>query len=233
MSEYNHMVSEEIDLKDLLLIIRKRMRLIIGITLLSVLISGLISVYVLVPQYETFTTLMLGKPADFTGENAAYDYQDVLLNQRLVKTYGEIAKSKVVLTEVIENLNLNTTYGRLKNQVTVSLLNDTEIIKVTVTGSRPNEITRIANEMAVVFMENVSEIMRIDNVLIIDEAEVPTAPISPRVLMNVAIAGVLGLMIALGLVFLLEFLDQSIKTPDDIKQHFGITVLGIIPVDEE
>lgn len=232
MSNFGDYGSEEISLEDLLYVLIKRWKLIIAVTLMSVVISGLVSVYVIEPQYETFTTLMLGKQTDFNGESAGYNYQDVLFNQRLVKTYSEIAKSKTVLYEVINNLDLDTNYGQLKNRITVSLLNETEIIKISVSGSQPEKIQAIANEMAIVFMDDVSEIMQFDNVHVIDYAEIPHAPFEPRIFLNICIAGVLGLMVSVGYVFLIEFLDQTIKTPDEIRDQYGIPVLGIIPIED-
>ncbi len=219
---------QTIELRDLYYMIVRRLSLIIVVTLLSAVVSGIVSVYFITPEYETFTTLMLGKPADYE-ENSQYTYQDVLTNQKLIGTYAEIAKSKVVMDEVLESLKLEYTASDLRELVSVTLLNNTEVIKITVKSTSPAEAESIANEIASVFMSNVSRIMQINNVQIIDKAALPEEPVSPRIKLNIAIAGVLGLMISVFIVFLMEALDQTIKVPEDIEKSLGIPVIGMIP----
>lgn len=217
---------EELDLREYFYMILKRFWIIALITILSVATSGIISYFVLTPEYETFTTLMVGKPKDY---NEDMQYQDVLLNQKLVSTYGELAKSRVVTNEVIENLDLNISSGVLGSKVNVSLVRNTEIIKIQVTDTNPELAARIANQTADVFIKHVSNIMKIENVQVIDKAEVPTSPVKPRPMMNMAIAGVLGLMISVFIIFLLEYMDNTIKTPADIERYLDIPVIGMIP----
>ena len=71
--------------------------------------------------------------------------------------------------------------------------------------------------------------MEVDNVSTVDIAKVPEDPTSPNKMMNIAIAGVLGLMISVGLVFILEFLDRTYKTPTDVERHLGLPLIGAIP----
>ncbi len=219
---------QTIELRDLYYMIVRRLSLIIVVTFLSAVVSGIVSVYFITPEYETFTTLMLGKPADYE-ENSQYTYQDVLTNQKLIGTYAEIAKSKVVMDEVLKSLKLEYTASELRGMVSVTLLNNTEVIKITVTSTNPAEAESIANEIASVFMSNVSRIMQINNVQIIDKSALPEEPVSPRIKLNIAIAGVLGLMISVFVVFLMEALDQTIKVPEDIEKSLGIPVIGMIP----
>ena len=219
---------QTIELRDLYYLIVRRLSLIIVVTLLSAVVSGVVSIYFITPQYETFTTLMLGKPADYD-ENSQYTYQDVLTNQKLIGTYAEIAKSKVVMDRVLENLDLTMTTVELREMMSVTLLNNTEVIKIRVESPNPAEAQIIANEVASVFMENVSRIMQINNVQIIDEAALPEEPVSPRIKLNIAIASVLGLMLSIFIVFLIEALDQTIKIPEDIEKSLGLPVIGLIP----
>ncbi len=102
-----------IDLRDVYYMIMNKLSLLMVVTLLSAAVSGLVSVYFITPEYETFTTLMLGKPADYE-ENSQYTYQDVLTNQKLIGTYAEIAKSKVVMDQVLENLDLTHSTSDLR-----------------------------------------------------------------------------------------------------------------------
>ncbi|MFA5524148.1 MAG: Wzz/FepE/Etk N-terminal domain-containing protein [Tissierellales bacterium] len=220
---------EEIELRELFYIILRKFWIIVLVTILSLVTSGVVSYFVLDSEYETFTTLMLIKPNTSIGANETIQYNDVLLNQKLVATYGEIVKSRIVSSEVIENLGLEMTPEQLKNKVEVSLVKDTEIIKIVVSDNNPELATTIANEIASVFRKNVVEFMKIENVKVIDKAEVPTRPIKPRPMLNMAIAGVLGIMLSVFLVFLLDYMDNTIKTPSDVEGYLNLPIIGMIP----
>lgn len=209
------------------------MGLIILMTILSITASGLVSYFVLEPEYQTFTTLIVGKPKDYQNVDNKLEYNDLLLNQKLVSTYGELVKTRIVADEVIKNLNLDMSYKEFREKVNVNLVRDTEIIKLEVMDTNPVLAAEIANETAQVFMENVKDIMMVENVQVIDEAQVPDIPIKPRPSLNMVIAGVLGLMVSIFLVFLLEYLDSTIKTPDDIERYLNLPVIGTIPMVEE
>lgn len=221
---------ETIDLREYIEIIRKRIWIIAVITVLAVATSGIISFFILEPVYETSTTLMVGKTKE---QEAQIQYNDILLSQKLVKTYGEIAKSRTVSKEVIQNLQLELTPEQLKEKVSVNLVGDTEIIMVKVQDTDPALTATVANNLAQVFMKHVVKIMRVDNVQVIDKAEIPIKPIKPRVMLNILIAGLVGLMVSLGMVFLLEYLDNTIKTPADIEKYLELPIIGAIPVIDE
>ena len=229
---------EEISIQELFFTIRKRLVLIISLCILFIAVAGVLSYFVLDKEYETFTTLIVGKPKDYQGENNI-EYNDIILNQRLVSTYGEIVKMRVVADKVIDNLKLPISYSEFGNKVSVELVQDTEIIKLKVVDEDPVLAADIANETAEVFMDSVKDIMLVENVQVIDKAQVPKNPVSPRPLLNMAIAGVLGIMIGIFIAFLLEFLDDTIlleflddtiKTENDVEKKLELPVIGIIPL---
>lgn len=209
------------------------MWIIIFSVILCIVISGVFSYFVLAPEYQTFTTLMIGKPKSYGNIDNKLEYNDLLLSQRLVSTYGELVKMRVVVDEVIGNLELDISYKDFREKVNVNLVKDTEIIKLEVRDRDPVLATEIANETARVFMQNVKDIMMVENVKIIDKAQVPDIPIKPKPKLNMAIASVLGIVIGVFLVFLLEYLDSTIQTPDDVERYLDLPVIGIIPMIEE
>lgn len=219
---------EEISLKELFFILRKWLWLIITLLIVSILVSGVISFFVIDKKYEAFTTLMVGKPKDHVTENKI-EYNDIMLNQKLVSTYGELIKTRAVADKVINNLNLDMSYEEYKTRTSVNLVEDTEIIRIRVSDTDPMLAADIANETAQVFMETVTDIMMVENVQVIDTAQVPTDPVKPRPMMNMAISAVLGIMLGVFIAFLIEFLDSTIKTSDDVEKHLGVPVLGTIP----
>jgi capsular polysaccharide biosynthesis protein len=218
-------LEQELDLFELWQVIAKRSLLIIFLPLLAAAASAAISIFVLVPQYQASTTLLVMKPTETT----QILYQDIQVSRQLVDTYREIARSDTVLNKVVANLRLNYNTDTVRNQVDVTSVRNTEIINISATNPNPEVARDIANEVARVFMSEVVDLYKVENVSLIDRAVIPAVPVSPRVQLNVAVAYAVGLMAALGLAFLQEYLDKTIKTPEDVQKHLQLPVLGIIP----
>lgn len=217
---------EEKEFKEYILILRGRAWIVILITTFLILISGLTSYYILTPKYQAFTTIMVGKPQDY---NERIEYTDALLNEKLVSTYREIASSRVISNEVIKNLELDITHDTFQEKIKAMQVGDSEIIKIEVVDENLEMSAKIANEMADVFIKNITKIMKIKNVVVIDKAETPIKQIEPKPIINMIIAGILGLMGGIFLVLFYEYMDNTIKTSDDIEKNLGLSVIGIIP----
>ncbi|HHU64130.1 MAG TPA: lipopolysaccharide biosynthesis protein [Clostridiales bacterium] len=218
------------ELREYLFIIKKRLWIIILFIIIAVLISAFVSAFVLDRVYEAYTTLMVVKEKS---DQSSLEYNDILLNQRLVKTYSEVAKSNRVLSRVDEELGLDIPTDRLAELINVESVADTEVIKISAEHTQPQLAVDITNKVAEVFMEEIVKLMKMENVQVIDEARVPVAPVKPRTSLNIAIAFVVAIMAGLGLVFLLEYLDNTIKTPEDVERHLGLPTLGNIPLMDE
>ena len=221
---------EEIDLREMFNMLKKGWKIIALITVLAIVISGVISFFILAPVYEASTTMLVGKAQSY---DAQVDYQDVLLSQKLVKTYGEIIKKKIILQQVITNENLDLTVEELSEKVSVNPVGDTELIQITVTDRYPLQATKIANGIGVVFRHRIQDIMNVDNVSIIEEATPPIYPIKPNKKLNVAIAAILGLILSVFIIFIKEYLDNTMKTPEDVAKYLDLPVLGSIPQTQE
>lgn len=222
---------EELDLVDLFYMIKKRLWLIILLFLIGAGSAYLYSTYRMEPIYGTSAKLMLGKPEGYESSEAI-NMAELQMNSRLIKTYAAIAKTTPILSEVKENLSFNTSVGYLKAVIGINLLNETEIIQVYVQGTSPERITEIANTFSEVFTVKIAEMMKIDNVSILERAYMPYAPFSPNIKKNVVLGGGGGIAIALFLIFLIEMLDNTVKTPDDVSKLLGIPILGVIPEHE-
>ncbi|MBZ4647638.1 MAG: hypothetical protein JG777_3127 [Clostridia bacterium] len=219
------------ELREYLQIIRKRLWVVILITLLSTTTSAVISFFVLKPIYQSNTTLYVFKKIDTQGGIA---YNDLLVGNQLVKDYRELVKSRLVSSTVIQELGLkDMTTSQMAAKLGVSLKNDTRLIEITAQDTDPEMAKEIANKVAEVFKKKVVELMDVENVQIIDKAEVPLTPVKPKKELNVAIAAFVGLMTGLGIIFLIEYLDNTIKTPEDVQKHLGLPVIGTIPVFPE
>lgn len=219
----------ELELREYLIILRKRILLILIITLASTLVSGAVSYFVIKPTYKADISVIIGKP---TMDGKSINYNDVIMYQKLVKTYGELAKSRTVADDVIRSLKLTITPGQLQSMISVSPKGDTEFITMSVTSRDAELSMKIANQLALSLDKIGQEVKKEDNVQLLDEALLPTSPASPRPILNMAIAFFLGLMVSVGIVFLLEYFDNTVKAQEDVEKFLGIPVIGIIPMVE-
>ena len=227
-------MEEELELREIFTIIRKRWKLLVFLPLLALLVSGFYTIYLQEPTYESSTTLMVLHSGEYReGEGAPPQYRstaDIRLSRELVKTYGEIVKSRRVAERAIAAANprQGMTHQILMEMIEVGLVKDTELIHITVADNDPYVAAYWANAVTDAFIAEVVNIMLIDNVNILDEAIPVLDPVAPRPLLNMAVALVLGGMVSLGLAFLQEYMDNTIKTPQDVTDGLGLPVLGAI-----
>ena len=223
-------MEETIDLREYFGIIKKRFWIIALITTIAIVVSGGISFFVLKPVYKAKTSLIVN--TEKTQETQVITGDQFSVTQKLAVTYGEIIKSRIVLEDVIKNLNLKTSYEGLARQVTVSPVKDTQIISISVQDTNKEKARDIANEITKVFTKEAKRITKANDVQVIDKAILPKTPIKPNKIMNVSISAVLGMMVGLFVVFLIEYLDNKLKTPQDIEKYLELSVIGVIPMEE-
>lgn len=224
---------EEIELREIFFILRKRLAIILILVILSVVSSAFASFFILDKQYQASTTIIVGSRNTFLyTEIKDLQLSDITMYQKLLKTFSEIAKSRMVSEKVIDNLNLGISIEALQKKIIVTTVGDTQMMTIKVTDLNPETAASIANNLANIFKSEVAQIMQVENVEIIDPAIVPKSPIRPRPKLNIGIAFVLALMVGVGLSLLLEYLDHTIKTPDDIEKYIDLPVLGVIPYME-
>jgi len=215
-------MEQELELIELWQIVSKRWKMIILVTLLAALICAAVSLFLIKPQYVASSTLMVMKPV----EAEQILYQDIQVSRQLADTYQVVVHSRRVLDKVTRSLNLPYTHEQMQEKVKVSSVQDTEIITIDVTDTDPYLAARMSNLIAQTFMQEITEIMNIDNVSLIDEAAVPDNPVSPRVGLNIAVAMVLGFMVAVGLALLQHYLDQTLKTTEEVENLLGLHCFG-------
>ena len=175
--------------------------------------------------YQSETSLYVEPPVNSNQVN----YDGILSNQKMVKTYTQIIKSRTILMQVKEQLQLDYTLDELQNMLEVASVSDTEIIVIKVTSEYKDEAKEIANTIALVFIEEIKETMDITNIRVIDEAIVNQNPVSPKTTLNCIIGGGIGLCIGLLLAFIIESMNNKIVTHEDVKKYLGVKTLGVIP----
>ena len=213
----------EIDLREIFQIIRKYIALIIIIPIIFAAIGAAVSIFLIHPVYESSTTLIVIQDKDAEEEISK---SDVDLSKSLIYTYAEMAKSYTVLENTAKSLNIDKLN---KNSITVSPVKDTQILKVAVQNTDPVLARNIADTLVHEFTLEIQRITKTNNVAVVDYARLPQLPVKPNIIMNTAISGILGGMVILLIVFLKEYLDNTVKTEKDIENLLGLSIIGAVP----
>lgn len=221
----------ELNFKELFQIILRKWWVLVICAVICAGAAYVLTTYYMVPIYQADTTLYVGKNADEQGANI----NDLNIGASVVLDYREIAKSRLVASTVINELSLADYYtvDSLAASINVEQKSETRIIVISFASTDPQRAMDITNKVAEVFQQKITEIMRVENVQVIDKAERPLFPVSPNKRTNLIIGVLLGLMIAVGIVLLKEYLDNTVKTAEDVKKCTGLPVIGTIPVFQQ
>lgn len=227
----NEMEEQVISISEIFEALKKRWILIVSITLVATLISGILSFLVIKPTYETSTKVFIGKEEN---NLEGYNSNDIQMYQKLLQTYAETIKTNEVVQSAINNTGADLTVKDVKASLTVTPVSDTQILQIKYQNNDPELAKEILENITNEFIVLSKELVPNGNVRVIEAVQLPEDPVAPNKKMNVAIAFLLGLMVSVGLVFLLEYLDNTFKNKENLERELDIPVLGVIPsFDEE
>lgn len=226
-------MEEEIDLKELFQVFWKKKGIIILVTILFAVMGLGYTKYLVTPKYKSATTLLLAQnnSQGTSSETNEITQTDITLNQTLVSTYSVLVKSKNVIGQTLQNLNM--TYlneEKVKKDITVKSVADTQVIEITYVNEDPRIAYLITDELAKVFSEKVVvEIYNINNVYIVDKAELETEPYNIHHLKDIAIFAIAGFGLSCAVIFIFSLFDTTVKTGEDVERKTGLAVLAQIP----
>lgn len=216
----------ELTLKDLFRIVVQRIWLVVLIPLAAVIVTSILVFYVIAPVYTATTSLyVLNKQS---AENII-NYSDLQSSALLTADYRELILSKRVLSAVAGQYDIDVGTMQKDFDINVTSANNTRVIEISVTSGDPVLAANLANAIGKEFAVTVVEIMDANNVNFVDMAEPPIEPSAPKKLETIAIAGVAALMLAVGIAVLIEMLNTTIRTADDVEKMLGLTVLARVP----
>lgn len=222
---------QEIDLKQIFEIIIARIGLIIFATIIFGVSAFLISEFVLTRMYTTSATLYVNN--NKTTVSQTISVSDIDTGRELVSLYSEFIESDTVLEQVAATVSNETdmhfTSEDIRKLVTSGAVKDTALMQVKATTPSPELSQIIANTVADIAPDRITEFMDASSVKVVDYAKLPEEPSSPNVAKNTAVGAMLGCMLAVGLVIAMEFMDTRIKSEDDLKKLVDYPVIGIIP----
>ena len=217
---------DTIDLLEVLNAVRQHIAVLILCTLATAIAGFAITHFLITPQYESSALMIVNTRQDTTSTVTSDQINSAT---KLVSTYSIIIKSDTVLQQVINNLGLNLTYSELAERVTVSAVDDTQVMKVTVLSDNPEWARQVCEQITVVSPDVILESVEAGSVKVISSASINPDPVSPNTMRNTAMGGVAGLVISLGIIFLTVLLDNKINTEEDVTKYLDLTVVGVIP----
>ncbi|MDD3341515.1 MAG: Wzz/FepE/Etk N-terminal domain-containing protein [Bacilli bacterium] len=219
---------EEIDIRELFSYLRSKMPILILIIFMTCIVGGIYSIYFKTPLYNSSSTIVLATTE--ANATAASAQVDVTVNQKLVGTYQEIVKSRSVLESVIKKLNLKQTYEELLEETSVTSVENTEIIKITVTNENPRDARDISLAVANTFSKEVGRIYSIKNINVLDEADIANEPYNINLTKEMIIYFALGFALGMGLLFIMFYFDKTIRSVEQVEMKLGLPILGKVPV---
>ena len=221
------MEEQVISISEIIDAVKKRWKIIALCTLIATLLSGIFSFFIIAPTYEASTKVFIGKE-ESSVEN--YNYNDITMYQKLLKTYSELIKTKDLINRSITNSEYELEVEDVLNNVSVTTVSDTQMIQIAYKSTSPNIAKNMLENITNEFITTAQELVPNGNVRVLETVELPEEPVAPNKKMNIAIAFILGMMVGLGIVFLLEYLDNTYKNKEQLEKDLDIPVLGIIPM---
>ena len=215
----------EIDLLEVFGILLGRAWLIISAGVFTALICLLLSSFVLTPYYESTTRIYILNKT----ENAAVSYSDVQIGTQLTKDYAELISSRYVLEEVIQKLSMDMEYKELLKKVSVETPTDTRIVAITVENTDPVKAMETANCIREVASSHIQNVMDIEAVNVVEQANMPTEKAGPSVMKWTAVGGMAGILLVCAVILIRYLMDDTIKSSEDVEKYLSLSTLALIP----
>ncbi len=229
MDSSNERDEIEIDLLELFFVLWRHILIILGVSVVCALCGFLVSKFLIAPTYESTTKIYILNKND----SSSVTYSDVQLGTQLTKDYAELINSRYVIEAVIEDLSLDIEYNALVNKITVDTPSDTRIVSITVSDHDPELAMNIANSVRENASEHIRNVMDIDAVNVVEEANLPTEKASPSCLKWTLIGGLIGFVIVCAVLIVMYLLDDTIKSSEDVEKYLKLSTLALIPMSED
>lgn len=219
-------MEEEYDISELLTVLKKNIVMIISLGLLGLILSSVYTLFIVTPQYNASTQLLVNEK---NSDGSSIEATDITKNLQMINTYTELIKGPAILNGVQETLGTELTTNQLADKIAITSPEGALVFLVTVTDSDPYKAAEIANAVAGTFQSEIGTIMNsVDNVAITYKAVPNVNPISPNIPLNLIIGLLVGGMLGIGISFIREFMDKTIKDPATVYEIANWNNLGEI-----
>ncbi len=217
-----------VDLKHIFEALWKRAWVIAVISVLAAAIGFSAAAFFMTPKYASSIMLYVNN-RDISVGNINFSASDISASRSLVKTYTVILNNRTTLEKVIEEADVAYNYAQLSGMIQASAVNDTEIMRVTVTCEDPYEAARIANTIAKVLPQRIGEIIDGSSMEVVDAAVPILSKVSPSISTYTVIGFLLGMVISVGILAAAAILDDTIHDQDYIVDTYSYPLLAVVP----
>lgn len=219
---------DTIDLRQLFEIVRRNLLLIVAVTVLFAAGGYLGTKFLITPQYEASAMLIVNSREGQQLQGSVTN-DSLTSAKQLVETYSVILKSDTVLDQTIEDLDLPLTYDQLAAKVSITAVNDTQVMKITVQDADANLAKDIVSNIVEQAPDVIINTVKAGSVEVVSDASANPNPVSPSKSRNTALAGILGCVLVVGILFMKSLFNNRIMTESDISQKLALPILGVIP----
>ena len=219
--------NEELSLEQLYYIVKPYYKLMLLVSVVCALGAFIMTSVFVKPTYQSDALLIVNNRKNDESQSVTND--ELTSARNLAAVYNIIIKSDAVLEPVIEASDLGLTSSQLAKQVKVSAVDNTQVIRVSVTDTNPKRAHMVAQEIVTVAPDIITDTAEAGSVKVVSLPQVPQRPVAPNKKMNMLVAFMLGAMGTMGFVFIQYFMDKTVRSVDDIESRFGLPVVGVIP----
>ena len=217
---------ETIDLMELARLLWAHIVQIVAVAVAAALISLLVCMFVLTPKYQASINMIVNTRQEGTSTFTNDNFNSA---KNLISTYAVIIKGNTVLNEVIDELDLDMTYGQLYKMVVVDSVDSTQIMKITVTDTDAERAGKIVQTIADIVPDVLVEKVEAGSCKTVSDVAINPNKVFPQTKKYVALAGVLGAVVVCAILVLEHLLHDTVVDDDDVQKKLGLPVLGLIP----
>ncbi|MHB1784798.1 MAG: tyrosine-protein kinase domain-containing protein [Acidimicrobiales bacterium] len=223
------------ELRRYLGILRQRVALIVASVVVALIVGWLNTSQTSI--YSAKATIYLG-PRAFTFQNGLQDIQSIQTTQGIIFTYARMITSPTIVAKAVAATGAARDVGTAQAETSASVEPGTQLLDVTVSDPNPAVAQILSNGIADAFVHELESLVppaatgSVPQIpgFVFQTASLPSVPLSTGLTKSLVLAGLLGLAAAIGLAFVLEYLDITVKNPTDAEHQLEMPVLGIIPL---
>ena len=217
---------ETIDLMEIARLLWAHIVQIVAVAVAAALICLLVCMYALTPKYQASINMIVNARQDTTTTFTSDNFNSA---KNLISTYAVIIKSNTVLNEVIDTLELDMTYGQLYSMVSVTDVDSTQIMKVTVTDTDAKRAGEIVQTIADIVPDVLVEKVEAGSCKTVSDVSINPNKVFPQTKKYVVMAGLLGAVVVCAILVLAHLLHDTVVDDEDVQKKLGLPVLGLIP----
>lgn len=219
---------QQLDIQTIYRLLFSKIRMLMIFTVIGAVSLGCIAQFLMPERYSTGVSVYVSNLADVADSKQPISYSNLNSAEWLVKTYKEILQNQVTLNKVVPRLSRQISPQTLAGMIRVEGIEDTAIMRITVTADDPVFAAEICNAIAEVAPQVLTDVVGAGSVTAVGKARRGgrTQPNVPRMTVLGALA---GLVLAAGIVIVQYLLDNTVKTEAALKERLNVPVLGVIP----